>query len=74
VFNPPKEKDKCDVCGSELYQRRDDTDDVIKVRFEVYKKETYPLMDYYSKTGKLVKVDGSKDVKEVFRSVMGSVA
>jgi len=69
VFNPPKKEGVCDVCGGELYQRKDDTDDVIKVRFDVYQKETFPLIDYFKRSGKLVKIDGSKDVKSVFSEI-----
>jgi len=69
VFNPPKIEGACDLCGGELYQRKDDTEDVIKVRFDVYKKETFPLIDYYSKTGKLVKINGSREVKKVFEEI-----
>ncbi|MFH1709885.1 MAG: adenylate kinase [bacterium] len=69
TFNPPKVEGKCNVCGGELYQRRDDTDEVIKVRYEVYKKQTSPLMDFYAKTGKLVYINGAKGVAEVFEEV-----
>ena len=42
---PPKEEGKCDKCGSELYQRKDDTPEVIRERFEVYAKQTAPLIE-----------------------------
>jgi adenylate kinase len=74
TFNPPKKDGICDVCGGELYQRRDDTDEVIKVRYEVYKKQTSPLIDYYTKTGKLVYINGAKDVSEVFKEVSKRLA
>jgi len=73
VFNPPKVEQKCDSCGGELYQRHDDTEDVIKVRYEVYKKQTMPLIDYYSKSGKLVHIDGTKEVSEVFKEACNAV-
>lgn len=74
MFNPPKTEGKCDVCGGELYQRRDDTEDVIKVRYQVYKEQTSPLIDYYTKRGKLVYIDGTKGVAEVFKEVCKAVA
>jgi len=73
TFNPPKKDGICDACGGELYQRRDDTDEVIKVRYEVYKKQTSPLMDYYTKTEKLVYINGARDVSEVFKEVSKAV-
>lgn len=74
TYNPPKVEGKCDVCGGELYQRRDDTDEVIKVRYEVYKKQTSPLIDYYTKAGKLVHIDGTRDVNEVFKEISKAVS
>jgi len=74
TYNPPKKDGICDVCGGELYQRHDDTDEVIKVRYEVYKKQTSPLIDYYTKAGKLVYINGAKDVSEVFKEVSKAVA
>jgi len=73
-FNPPKCEDICDNCGGPLRQRHDDTAEVIKVRYEVYKEQTYPMMEYYRKTGKLARIDGSKPVNEVFKEVSKAVA
>jgi adenylate kinase len=73
TYNPPKKNGICDVCGGELYQRHDDTDEVIKVRYEVYKKQTSPLIDYYTKAGKLVYINGARDVSEVFKEVRKAV-
>lgn len=73
LFNKPKKDGVCDICGGELYQRADDTDATIKVRFDVYEKETAPLVDYYKKAGKLVTVDGSKIMSEVFESISKAV-
>jgi adenylate kinase len=73
VFNPPKKEGVCDACASELYQRADDTEVTIKTRFEVYEKETHPLIDYYKKTGKLVNIDGTKAVIKVFEDISKAV-
>jgi len=74
TFSPPKKDGICDACGGELYQRRDDTDEVIKVRYEVYKEQTSPLIEHYKKTGKLVYINGARDVSEVFKDVSKAVA
>jgi adenylate kinase len=73
VFNPSKVPGKCDACGGELFQRHDDTDDVIKVRYQVYESQTFPLIDYYKKTGKIVNIDGTKPVQEVFKELCKAV-
>lgn len=45
----PKVKDKCDKCGSKLYQRSDDRVGVIKERLNVYRKQSEPVIKYYKK-------------------------
>ena len=65
IDSPPKVWGRCDKCGGELYQRPDDTVEVVKKRLEVYFTQTAPLIDYYNQAGKLVEVDGEGDVTEV---------
>jgi adenylate kinase len=65
AFNPPKVKDICDACGGELYQRADDTEEAIKNRLAVYKKQTQPVLDYYKKKGVLIDIDGDREIEEV---------
>lgn len=65
VYNPPARDGVCDKCGGELYQRDDDTEETVRNRLKVYEEKTAPLIDYYSRTGKLVDVDGEKPVEEV---------
>ncbi|MCQ6962059.1 adenylate kinase [Methanolobus chelungpuianus] len=71
MFNPPQKQGICDVCGSQLYQRDDDREEVIRQRLAVYNQKTKPLIDYYVKAGILVNIDGSAGVDEVFRQVSG---
>jgi adenylate kinase len=65
IDSPPKVWGRCDKCGGELYQRPDDTVEVVKKRLEVYFAQTAPLIDYYNQAGKLVEIDGEGDVTEV---------
>ena len=74
TFNPPKKAGICDICGAEVYQRADDTEEAVKNRLEVYKKQTQPLIDYYKETGILVTLDGTKDIDEVFEGIKGILA
>ena len=73
MFKPPKVANICDICGGELYQRKDDTEDTINVRYEVYEEQTSPLVDYYKKQGKLVHLDGTQKVDQVFKEVCKAV-
>jgi adenylate kinase len=65
VNSPPKVAGKCDKCGGELYQRADDNTATIKKRLEVFFAETAPLIEYYSKAGKLLEVQGEGTMEEI---------
>ncbi len=66
---PPKIEGVCDRCGDGLFQRTDDTVEVINNRLLVYRQKTEPIEDYYRKKGILVEIDGGKDFNEVFGSI-----
>jgi adenylate kinase len=68
-FNPSKQSGKCDLCGGELYQRKDDEEGVIRQRFEVYREQTQPLIERYIRSEKLVKLDASRPIDEVYREL-----
>ena len=61
-YKAPKVEDVCDVCGKPLVIRKDDQPETVVSRLETYHKTTAPLKDYYEKQGKLVSIDGTKDV------------
>lgn len=66
---PPKEEGICDKCGSKLIQRDDDKEEVVRNRLEVYKKNTMPLIDYYTKSLKLVKIEGTGEISDIFERI-----
>lgn len=68
-FNPPKTEGKCDICGGELIQRKDDSQETVNNRLDVYSKQTQPLIDYYKKHLVLSAVDGTGTIDEVFKSI-----
>jgi len=51
LFLKPKNDMICDNCGGPLYQREDDTPEVIRRRIEVYEKQTQPVLQYYKEKG-----------------------
>jgi len=73
IDSPPKVWGRCDKCGCELYQRPDDTVEVVKKRLEVYFAQTAPLIDYYNQTGKLVEIDGEGEVSEVGNRIIAAL-
>ena len=53
-LHPPKVEGICDLCGSPLKQRADDSDpEAIRKRLEIYEEKTSPLVDYYKNKGVL---------------------
>jgi adenylate kinase len=48
-FNPPKREGHDDQTGEPLIQRDDDREETVKKRLEVYRAQTRPLVDYYSR-------------------------
>lgn len=69
-----KKDSVCDKCGAELIQRKDDMPETINARLAVYTSSTQPLIDYYSKQGKLVTVDGMKSIEEVYAQIEKELA
>lgn len=67
---PPRSPGVCDVCGSPLTQRQDDTVEVVKNRLDLYRTITEPLVDYYSKTGRLVSLNGAQGSEAVFKAAL----
>ncbi len=59
----------CAKCGGNVIQRKDDNEDTIRQRLNVYAQQTAPLIEYYTKANKLVTVDGAKAVNEVLEDV-----
>ncbi|WP_123054709.1 adenylate kinase [Clostridium sp. JN-1] len=68
-FNPPKVEGKCDACDSDLIQRKDDTEATVKERLDVYNQQTQPLVDYYKNQNALLKVEGTKEINQVFDEI-----
>jgi len=65
-YAPPRTPGRCDLCGSELYQRADDAPDVVRERLRVYREKTAPLVGYYQERGLLSAIDGEASPDVVF--------
>ncbi len=63
--NPPKVPGKCDLDGSELEQRSDDTGEAVQRRLDIFFNETIQLLDYYGHQQKLVEVNGNQSIDQV---------
>lgn len=69
-FNKPSKDGVCDNCGGELLQRKDDTEETVANRINVYREQTEPLIDYYTKKGIIVNIDGEKPIAEVGKDIV----
>ena len=73
VSKPPMKEGICDKCGSDLYQRDDDTEATVSNRLKVYRENTMPLIDYYADKGTLVTIKGIGTIDEIFAKVKETV-
>ena len=71
--HPPKVAGVCDIDGSELYQRSDDTGEAVQKRLDIFFNETIRLLDYYGKQNKLEEVDGNQDIDKVQQSLLSVI-
>jgi adenylate kinase len=71
--SPPKTPGRCDKCGGELYQRPDDREETVKERLNVFFTQTVPILDYYKKQGKLIRVNGNLGIKGVAREIISAL-
>lgn len=65
ITHPPKVPGVCDIDGSELYQRSDDTGEAVQRRLDIFFNETIQLLDYYKAQGKLLNVNGNQAIDKV---------
>lgn len=68
-FNSPAVDGVCDVCGDNIIQRKDDVEETVKERLDVYERQTQPLIDFYKEKNLLSTVDGTKAINEVFEGI-----
>ncbi|MFZ0061631.1 MAG: nucleoside monophosphate kinase [Pyrinomonadaceae bacterium] len=69
-FKPPLQEGHCDFHpAAVLIQRADDTAEKIKVRLDTYNEQTRPLIAHYEKSGRLFRVDGTKDQETIHREI-----
>ncbi|HEU0003329.1 MAG TPA: adenylate kinase [Ktedonobacteraceae bacterium] len=70
---PPKKPGVCDIDGSPLFQRPDDTGEAVQRRLNIFFSETIHLLDYYRAQGKLVTVNGNQPIEQVRASLLAAI-
>jgi adenylate kinase len=72
-FQPPRVPETCDVDGSKLSARKDDSEEVISGRLRAYEQQTLPLAEYYRRAGRLREVNGDLPVEKVTSDVFQAI-
>jgi adenylate kinase len=69
-FKPPRVDGFCDLHPeARLNHRADDNEETIRTRLATYERETQPLIDYYEQSGRLRRVDGTRDPEAIYADV-----
>lgn len=67
---PPKVAGVCDLDGSRLVLRQDDTEEVISARLREYEEKSLPLKQYYAAQGRLVELNGNESPEAVTAAML----
>jgi adenylate kinase len=70
---PPKTPGICDLDGSPLFQRNDDTGEAVQKRLDIFFNETIHLVEYYEARSKLIRIDATKSIQEVNEAVFAAL-
>ncbi|MCL4561798.1 MAG: adenylate kinase [Chloroflexi bacterium] len=70
IYNPPKKPGKCDIDGSELYQREDEKPETVTRRIQVYMEQTTPLIAFYRQRNLLAEIDGTLPIEQVTEQLL----
>ncbi len=66
--------DKCPTCGGDVYQREDDTAEVIARRLEVYAEQTAPIISFYRNEGLLISVSAVGNVEDITANAISALS
>lgn len=71
--HPSQVEGVCDKCGGDLYQRKDDTEESLKVRLEEYSSQTAPVLDYYDEQGIVEHINAGQSIDKVWADVLAAL-
>ena len=72
-LQPPKVDELCDLDGTPLVRRSDDTEEVFEERMRAYEAQTAPVVEHYRALERFERVDGEQPVEAVTAAVMKAV-
>jgi adenylate kinase len=72
-FQPPRVPETCDIDGSKLVTRKDDSEEAISVRLKSYEEQTRPLVEYYRQQGRLHVINGEEPSEAVTKQALAAL-
>lgn len=73
-YSPPPSSGKCGSCGEDrLIQRKDDTEEVVRTRYEEYKNKTEPLLGYFGERDLVTTINGVGSLDEVTERIRTAI-
>jgi len=66
-------KTPCRYCGGKISQRMDDTEAGVRKRHQIFQEETLPVVNYFEKTGQLLRINGNQETYKVFQAILKNV-
>lgn len=70
ISNPPEKEGICDICGTALVQRKDDTYETGLARLKTFYETAKPLIEYYRERNLLLEVNGAGDIDEITQFII----
>ena len=67
---PSREEGVCDLCGGNIVQREDDTEETVRKRLGIYNDATRPLVDFYQQKDLLCAIEGNLSIDETTEQIM----
>lgn len=79
IFNPPKVNNLDDETGETLIQRDDDREETVRKRLQVYRLQTAPLIEYYSRLAEggsvgYIRINGMGDVNKISEQILENLS
>ena len=71
--NALDEDESCHDCGARRVPRADDAEQIVRNRLDVYRRQTAPLVDYYSERATFRSIDGSQLFDDVLAAIVSAV-
>lgn len=73
-YKPSKKAGICDKCGQKLLIRHDDKPAVIKERLSEYHKNINPILAYWDKQKKLIKINGEQSIEKIAKDILEKIS